>query len=154
MLRVARSREGRLALGLLVDRFDPLQVMREVARAYRMGDLAPGMDSLVVYEAGLDVSGVSVADLFAIRDCVARHEAVATIRSGEVPTYRGVFVAAEREAQIIANVYTATWQGAGHALPQHTIATTLTEAEARLYAPPLVEQIAALRLPTGLRYLA
>lgn len=151
MLRIARSHDGRLALGLLYGRFDPLQVIREVDRAYRMGDLAPGLSSVIVYDPGLQVDHVSVADLCAIRDCVARNEAARPLRAG---TFLGLFVAAEREAQIVANVYAATWKGAAAPPPQHAVAASIAEAEARLGVGPLAGQIAALRPPPGLRYLA
>ncbi|KPQ14941.1 MAG: hypothetical protein HLUCCA09_02470 [Rhodobacteraceae bacterium HLUCCA09] len=150
MLRLARSRDGRLALGVLTGRFDTDQVLREVARAYRMGDLAPGCDSVVVYDPGVVVGHVAVADLVAIRDCVARHEG--TLDAG--PPYRGILVAAEREAQIVSNVYAATWRAAGLPLPDHRVVATLEEAEVMLDCGPLAEEIDVLRPVPLVRYLA
>ncbi|MEE4121452.1 MAG: hypothetical protein V2I65_20850 [Paracoccaceae bacterium] len=149
MLRLARSSDGRLALGALTGRFDTDQVLREVARAYRMGDLAPGCDSVVVYEPGVVVGHVAVADLVAIRDCIARHEG--TSHTG--PPYRGIIVAAEREAQIVSNVYAATWRAAGLPLPDHRVVATLEEAELMLGCGPLAEEIDALRPMPLVRYL-
>jgi hypothetical protein len=150
MLRMARSRDGRLALGVLSGRFDTAQVLREVERAYRMGDLAPGCDSVILYEPGVVVGHVSVADLVAVRDCVARHEE--TGHAG--PPYRGVIVAAERDAQIVSNVYAATWHSVGLPLPDHRVVASLGEAESLLGCGPLADEIDALRQPPIVRYLA
>lgn len=149
MLRLARSSDGRLALGALTARFDTGQVLREVTRAYRMGDLAPGCDSVVVYEPGVVVGHVAVADLVAIRDCIARHEG--TGHTG--PPYRGIIVAAEREAQIVSNVYAATWRAAGLPFPDHRVVATLEEAELMLGCGPLAEEIDALRPMPLVRYI-
>jgi hypothetical protein len=155
MLRLARARNGRVALGLVAGRFDPPQILLEVERAYFMGDLAPGMDSVILYEPGLEVGHVAVADLVAIRDCIARHEASTTALScAQGRSYRGVIVAAEREAQIVARVYTATWQGTGELVPEHQVAGSLAEAEARLGVPTLCAEFSALRAGALSRYSA
>jgi hypothetical protein len=148
VLRITRSRDGSFGLGLLSERFDTAQVLHEVERAYRAGDLLPGMTSLVVYEPGLEVAHVSVADLIEIRDCVARHESACP------GPYRGLFVAAEREAEIVARVYAATWHGAAAEPPMHDVAATLWEAELRLATGALSEQLAALRCAPVTRRLA
>ena len=150
MLRFARSRDGRVALGLLTDGFEVAQVLREVERAYRMGDLVPGIDSVVVYEPGVDLSGISVADLATVRDCVAHHE---RSRPDDTHPYRGVIVAAEREALIVSSVYSATWQGSAEPPPRHDIVGSICAAERLLGCGPLADQIADLRPTPGLRYL-
>ena len=150
MLRLGRSRDGRLALGALTERFDTAQVLREVDRAYRMGDLSPGCDSVIAYDPGVVLGHVSVSDLLAIRDCVCRHEG--SWHAG--PPYRGIIVAAEREAQIVSNVYAATWHATGMPPPDHRVVATLEEAELLLGCDAVGDEIAALRPVPLVRYLA
>ncbi len=150
MLRLRRSRDRSIALGFLTERFDIEQILREIERAYRMGDLVPGIPSLVVCEPGLDVSGIDVADLATVRDCVAHHERPLP---EDAHPYRGVIVAREREAQIVSNVYTATWKGIADPPPLHEIVDTIGAAERLLGCGPLADEIAELRPAPGLRYL-
>ena len=148
MLRFERSKDENVSLGLHFGGFDIAQVLREIGRAYRAGDLEPGIDSLVAVDPSVAPGDVSLADMTQISACVAAHE------SGRPDgAFRSVFLAPDPASRIFALVYTATWTIVPHLAPRHAVVSDLAAGEAFLGTFGLADQLADMRPRPGISYL-
>lgn len=148
MLRFQRSRDERIALGLHCGGFDVAQVIREIGRAYRAGDLEPGIDSLVMLDPSVHPGDVGLSDMAQISACVAAHE-----RGTAAGDFRSVFVAPDRAGQIFAHVYTASWAMVPNLVPRHVAVQQLALGEPLLETANLADQLADMRPLPGISYL-
>jgi hypothetical protein len=128
--------------------FDIDQALREIARAYRTGDLEPGIDSLVFLDPSLTAAAINVSDMLQLNACVAEHEIGAAARA-----YNSVFVAPDRACGILAHVYTASWQAVPDLSPRHMVMDDFAAAEAVLGSADLAEQVDEMRPMAGISYL-
>lgn len=148
MLRFQRSRDERVSLALHFGGFDIGQVIREIGRAYRTGDLEPGIDSVVVLDPSAAPGDVGLSDIAEINACVAAHE-----MGGAALGYRSVFVAPDRASRIFAQVYTASWTIVPNLFPRHTVMDDLASAEAFFGSADLADQVHDMRPLAGVSYL-
>ena len=154
MLRFQRSRDERVCLALHFGGFDIDQVIREIGRAYRTGDLEPGIDSLVVLDPSVAPADVGLSDIVAINACVAAHELGAAQAAGGAELgYRSVFVAPDRASRIFAHIYTASWTIVPDLSPRHMVLDDIAAAEAALGSADLADQVHDMRPVAGVSYL-
>ncbi|MEM0936744.1 MAG: hypothetical protein AAGJ91_12675 [Pseudomonadota bacterium] len=147
MFRMMLSEDGRACIGLQTGAFCAKQTLIEVDRAYRMGDVRPGLDGITIFDDTFDANGVSVAALTEISARIAEHE-------GD-ETFRSIMVAPTRHARMISEVLVGTWRAATpRTPPSHTIVTDLRTAERMLNVTGVATQTHHLRPAPGVSYLS
>jgi hypothetical protein len=152
---MTRSSEEWLALGLHSGQFDLDQCLRELQRAYREGDVEPGMDSLIAFDPDFDMGEVLVTHMLKLQACIATLER----GSASARSYRSILVAPHRDAHVFSSVFVATWRTdapSGLALPRHQIVPCFDTASDRVGADDahvIGAQIAEMRPGPALRYV-
>lgn len=130
MYWIRKVRGCPLSLAYLSKTFDRDELMAEIDRAYRDGDLIPGVSRCIVISREFANADISVPDLILIQEQVKRIEKSAG--GQRVPSFVSVFVAGPGHEAIALEVYMTLWSIEKTVSPQFHTTFSLDAAEAVL----------------------
>lgn len=117
-----------VSLGVVTERLDADAVIAELGRAYRAGDQRPGQDCLTLIDPGIDMSEVSVTDLFRIQQASAAYNRMAPVWT--VP--RSVFVFGRGASRVGTEIYVELWNHLPGPRPEFQLCEGFAEANVAL----------------------